>query len=194
MQGKNLQRYRMIAWFAVILSMGALAATSPKNLVILSLLFFSLLGGLVCILVIGFQLRRANLGPSHEESAFWRVAFLLVFSAINIYLFFHYGLNNWKIWWGSLLIAVLSGSSAVLMWRGSPLVKYPLYAATLYLGLGALVGGIYNYIHNPALLQGPIKAQIISWLIPGIPTALLISCCLYVRSTVNAGNTSQPGS
>jgi hypothetical protein len=69
----------------------------------------------------------------------------------------------------------------VLLCRSSPLAKYPLYAATLFLGGGALVFGVYNYIHQPALLQSPIKFQIIGWLIPGIPCVLLINCCLYAR-------------
>jgi hypothetical protein len=191
MRGKNLRRDQIIAWFVVILSIVALAATSPKNPIILLLLFFFLLGSLVWILVIGFLLRRARVGPTHKESAFWRVAFLWAFSVINIYLCFYYGLNNWKIWWGNLFMALLSGSSAVLLWRGSPLAKYPLYATTLYLGLGALGGGIYNYMQNPALLHDPIKKQIFGWLIPGIPTALLINCCLYVRRMVKAGNRSR---
>jgi hypothetical protein len=76
-------------------------------------------------------------------------------------------------------MTVLCVSSAVLMWRSSPLSKYPLYAVTLLLAGSALVGGIYNYVHNPALLRNPIKFQIVSWLIPGIPSLLLVNCCLY---------------
>jgi hypothetical protein len=78
-------------------------------------------------------------------------------------------------------MAALCAASAVLLWRSSPLTKYPLYAVTLLLAGGALVGGIYNYLHNPALLQSPVKFQFISWLIPGIPSVLLINCCLYAR-------------
>jgi hypothetical protein len=78
-------------------------------------------------------------------------------------------------------MTVLCVSSAVLMWRSSPLSKYPLYAVTLLLAGSALVGGIYNYVHNPALLRNPIKFQIVSWLIPGIPSLLLVNCCLYAR-------------
>jgi hypothetical protein len=64
--------------------------------------------------------------------------------------------------------------------------KCPLYAVSLSLGLGALGGGIYNYMQIPALLQDPIQKQIISWLIPSIPTALLINCCLYAIRMVRA--------
>jgi hypothetical protein len=60
MQGKNLRRDRIIAWFVVILSVVALATSRPKNPLILLLLFFSLLGSLVWILVIGFLLRRTK--------------------------------------------------------------------------------------------------------------------------------------
>jgi hypothetical protein len=190
MQGKNLRKYRTIAWFVVILSIVALTATTPKNPIILVLLFCFLLGSLGWILVIGFLLGWARIGPTHKESAFWRVVFLWAFSAINIYLCFYYGLNNWKTWSGSLFLAALCGSSAVLLWRRSPLAKYPLYTATLYLGLGALGGGIYNYMQNPALLHDPIPKQIIGWLIPGIPTVLLINCGLYARRMVNTGNLS----
>jgi hypothetical protein len=184
--GANLRRDRIIAWITVILSLVALLASSPKNPLVLLLLFFSLLGGLVWILVIGFQLRRADVAPTHKEALFWRVVYLWVFSALNIYLCFYYGLSNWKTWWGSLLMAILGTSSAILLWRGSSRAKFPLYAVTLCLGLGALGGGIYNYMENPALLQDPIQKQIISWLIPGIPTALLINCCLYARRMVRA--------
>ena len=184
--GANLRRDRIIAWITVILSLVALLASSPKNPLVLLLLFFSLLGGLIWILVIGFQLRRADVAPTHKEAVFWRVAYLWVFSALNIYLCFYYGLSNWKTWWGSLLMAVLGASSAILLWGGSSRAKFPLYVVTLYLGLGALGGGIYNYMRNPALLQDPIQKQIISWLIPGIPTALLINCCLYARRMVRA--------
>jgi len=182
--GANLRRDRIIAWITVILSLVALLASRPKNPLVLLLLFFSLLGGLVWILVIGFQLRRADVAPTHNEAVFWYVVYLWVFSVLNVFLCFYYGLSNWKTWWGSLLMAILGASSAMLLWRGSSRARFLLYALTLYLGLGALGSGIYNYMQNPALLQFPIQKQIIGWLIPGIPTALLIKCCLYARRTV----------
>jgi len=186
MKGKNLRRDRNIAWFVVMLSIVPLTVTAPKKPIISVLLFLALLGSLVWILVIEFLLRRATVGPTQQETAFWRAVFLGAFSAINVYLCFYYRLNNWKTWSGSLFLAALCGSSAVLLWRCSPLAKYPLYIATLYLGLGALGGGIYNYMQNPALLHDPLPKQIIGWLIPGIPTVLLINCCLYARRMVNS--------
>ena len=188
---RNLRRNRIIAWITVILSIVALAASKSKNLIVISLLLFSLLGGLAWILMTGFQLRRADVTPqpsTHREAVLWRIAFLGMFTALNFFCIFYYGLSSWKYWCGNLLMAMLGLSSAILLWRGSTLSKYPLYAVTLYLGLGALGGGIYNYVQNPVLLHNPIKMQIIGWLIPGIPTALLINCCLYARRIVNGRN------
>jgi len=186
LRGVNARRDRITAWITVILSLVALFATRPKNPIVLLLPFFSLLGGLVWILVLGVQLRRAGVAPTHREAVFWRVAFLSVFSALNIYLCFYYGFSNWKTCCGNLLIAILGASSAMLLWRGSSGARFPLYAITIYLGLGALGGGIYGYMQNPALLQDSIHKQIIGWLIPGIPTALLINCCLYARRMLSA--------
>jgi hypothetical protein len=110
----------------------------------------------------------------------WRVVFLAGFAGLC--LCFLWG--DWKNWWSYGLLAALCTVSAVLLWRSSPLAKFPLYAATLYLASGALFGGIYNYVQNPALLQSPITFQVISWLIPGIPSLLLINCCLYARRII----------
>lgn len=176
-----LRRDRIIAWITVILSVVAMVATKSKELLVIGLLLFALLGSLVWILVIGFQLRRANVERSHREAVFWRVAFLGAFAMLNIYLCFYYGLNNWKAWWGNVVIAILCMPAAVLLWRDSTSANYPLYAVTVFLGVGVLVSGIYGYAQNRELLQLPIKSQITGWLIPALPTALLINCCLYVR-------------
>src|SRR5260370_20795347 len=102
--GANLRRDRIIAWITVILSLVAHLASSPKNPLVLLLLFFSLLGRLVWILVIGFQLRRANVAPTHKEAGFLRGVYLSRFSALHIYRCFYYGLRNCTTQWGSLLV------------------------------------------------------------------------------------------
>ena len=121
-------------------------------------------------------LRATNVVTKRAAALFWRELFLVGFAGLNFCLFW----GDWKEW-GYATTAVLCAASAVLLWRSSPLAKYPLYAVTLLLAGSALVGGIYNYVHEPALRQSTIKFQIISWLIPGIPSVLLINCCLYAR-------------
>jgi hypothetical protein len=112
---------------------------------------------------------------SPPRNGFLYIAFLLLFAVINAYLAFTpYG-NLW-----SMVTAVLSVASAVQLWRRSPRSKYPLYVLTLLMGT-AIPLGIYNYFRNPALLSEPLEKQIISWLIPVIPIALLMGCCLYAR-------------
>jgi hypothetical protein len=114
--------------------------------------------------------------PKREVALYWRVTFLVAFAVLSARL----GWGDWAQW-GYLLIAVLCLGSAILLWILSPLSRYPLYAVTFYLIGGALFGGISNYIHSPALLHGPLETQIISWLIPGVPAALLVSCCVYAK-------------
>jgi hypothetical protein len=114
--------------------------------------------------------------PKRDAALYWRIAFLIAFAVLSVRL----GWGNWAQW-GYLLIAILCLASAILLWILSPLSRYPLYAVTLYLIGGALFGGISNYIHNPALLHDSLEKQIISWLIPGVPGALLVSCCIYAR-------------
>lgn len=109
----------------------------------------------------------------------WREMFLVLFAGLNFYLAW----NDRKSW-GYVVLAVLCTASAVLLWRSSPLSKYPLYAVTVLLAGSALVGGVYNYVHNPAMRQGSLEFHIISWLIPGVPSVLLINCCLYARRVV----------
>jgi hypothetical protein len=121
-------------------------------------------------------MRVTNVISKQYAALLWREIFLVAFAGLNFYLAW----SDWKDW-GYSLMAVLCMASAVLLWRSSPLSKYPLYAITLFLAGSALVGGIYNYVQNLALLRSPIKFQIIGWLIPGIPSVLLISCCLYAR-------------
>jgi hypothetical protein len=119
-----------------------------------------------------------NAGPPTQRTAalYFRVTFLIAFAMLSATL-------SWGKYtqWGYLLIAGLCLASAVLLWVSSPLSRYPLYAVTCYLVGGAVFGGIWNYVHNPALLHAPLKAQIISWLIPVVPGFLLINCCLFAR-------------
>jgi hypothetical protein len=136
----------------------------------------SIAGVLAALCFLLTYLRVANVVTKKAAALLWRELFLFAFAGVCV--LFAWG--NWKSW-GYVLIAVLCVMSAVLLWRSSPLSKYPLYAVTLYLAGGALYGGIYNYFPNPALLSTPIKLQIIEWLIPGVPSVLLINCCLYAR-------------
>jgi hypothetical protein len=121
-------------------------------------------------------LRATNILTREAFALVWREIFLVSFAAFNLY----FAWIDWKSW-GYIVMAVLCLVSVALLWRSSALSKYPLYAATLFLAGTALVGGIYNYIHQPALLQSPIMLQIVSWLIPGIPSVLLLNCCFYAR-------------
>jgi hypothetical protein len=121
-------------------------------------------------------LRATNVLTKETSALLWREIFLVSFAAFNLY----FAWTDWKSW-GYIVMAVLCLVSVALLWRSSALSRYPLYAATLFLAGTALVGGIYNYIHQPALLQSPMMFQIISWLIPGIPSVLLINCCFYAR-------------
>jgi ATP-dependent Clp protease adapter protein ClpS len=109
----------------------------------------------------------------------WRVAFLIAFAVLNI----------WGHWtqWIAILMAALSLFSAFLLFRRSSFSRFPLYALTIYFVCAAIIDGIDTYVHNPALLQQPISAQIFSWLIPGILAALLVDCCLYSRSPATDG-------
>lgn len=130
-------------------------------------------GVLASLCFVVAYLRVTNILTKEAAALLWREIFLLAFAGLNFYLAW----NDWKDY-GYIAMAVLCLASAVLLWRSSPLSKYPLYAVTLLLAGSALVGGIYNYVHNPAMRQSTLEFQIISWLIPGIPSALLISCCL----------------
>jgi uncharacterized membrane protein HdeD (DUF308 family) len=56
-------------------------------------------------------------------------------------------------------------------------------------GRRLLAGGIYNYVQNPSLRKNPIKLQVISWLIPVIPSVLLVSCYFYARRLSPGGLT-----
>jgi hypothetical protein len=127
-------------------------------------------------------LRATDILTKKAAALLWREVFLVSFAAFNLY----FAWTDWKSW-GYIVMAVLCAASAVLLWRSSPLAKYPLYVGTLFLAGNALVFGIYNYIHQPALRQSPIQFQIISWLIPAIPSVLLISCCLYARRIGRVG-------
>jgi hypothetical protein len=133
-------------------------------------------GVLAALCFVVTYLRVANVVTKRAAALLWREIFLVAFAGLNFYLAW----GDWKDW-GYSIMAVLCVASAVLLWRSSRLSTYPLYAVTLFLVGSALVGGIYNYVQNPALLRNPIKFQIISWLIPGIPSVLLINCCLYAR-------------
>jgi hypothetical protein len=133
-------------------------------------------GVLAALCFVVAYLRATNILTKKAAALVWREIFLISFAAFNLY----FAWTDWKSW-GYIVMAVLCAASAVLLWRSSPLAKYPLYVATLLLAGNALVFGIYNYIHWQAPRQSPIQFQIISWLIPAIPSALLISCCLYAR-------------
>jgi hypothetical protein len=119
----------------------------------------------------------ADLPPTTRSPArgSWYIVYLSLFTLLNAYIgFTRYG-NLW-----SPVLAALSGASVVLLWRRSPRAKYPVYALTLLMG-SAIPLGVYNYIRHPVLLQASLESQIISWLIPGIPIALLIACCVHAR-------------
>jgi hypothetical protein len=133
-------------------------------------------GVLAALSFVVAYLRATDILTKSALALLWRELFLVAFAVLCLCFFW----GDWKNWSYGLL-AALCAASAVLLWRSSPLSKYPLYAATLYLAGGALFGGIYNYLHDPTLLQKPIKFQIIGWLIPGIPSLLLVNCCLYAR-------------
>ena len=133
-------------------------------------------GVLASLCFVVAYLRATNILTKKAAALLWREIFLLAFAAWCLC----FVSGDWKSS-GYGLLGSLCIASAVLLWRSSPLARYPLYGATLYLAGGALLGGIYNYLHDPALLQKPIELQIISWLIPGIPSVLLIYCCLYAR-------------
>jgi hypothetical protein len=47
----------------------------------------------------------------------------------------------------------------------------------------ALVGGLYNYVRDPALRRSSIKLQLIGSRHP----VLLINCCLYARRVMRGG-------
>jgi hypothetical protein len=143
---------------------------------------FGVAGVLAALCFVVAYLRATNILTRRALALLWRELFLVLFAGLNFYLAW----NDWKDY-GYIVMAVLCLASAVLLWRASPLSKYPLYAVTLLLAGSALVVGIYNYVHNPALLQSTLEFQIIRWLIPGIPSVLLINCCLYARRTTRRG-------
>jgi hypothetical protein len=103
----------------------------------------------------------------------WRVGFLSSFAGLNFY-FGIPGRGNISY----LMLGCLCLVSAVLLLRLSRWSKYPLYAATIIMGT-ALLGGVYTFTRNPTLLHESLQKQLISWLIPLIPTLLLLSCCTY---------------
>lgn len=133
-------------------------------------------GVLAALCFVVAYLRATDILTKKAAALLWREVFLVSFSAFNLY----FAWTDWKSW-GYIVMAVLCAASAVLLWRSPRLAKYPLYVATLLLAGNALVFGIYNYVHNPAMRQNTLEFQIISWLIPGIPSALLVNCCLSVR-------------
>ena len=139
-------------------------------------------GVLAALCFVVAYLRATDILTKKAAALLWREVFLVSFAAFNLY----FAWTDWKSW-GYIVMAVLCAASAVLLSRSSRLAKYPLYVATLLLAGNALVFGIYNYIHQPALRQSPIQSQIISWLIPAIPFVLLISCCLYARRVARGG-------
>jgi hypothetical protein len=147
---------------------------------------FGVAGVLAALCFVFPYLRVTNILTKGTFALLWREIFLVSFAAFNLY----FAWTDWKSW-GYIVMALLCLVSVALLWRSSALSKYPLYAASLFLVGTALVGGIYNYIHQPALLQSPIKFQIISWLIPGIPSVLLINCCIYARR-VGRGSGTRP--
>jgi hypothetical protein len=136
-------------------------------------------GVLAALCFVVAYLRATDILTKSALALLWRELFLVAFAGLCLYFFW----GDWKNW-SYALLAALCAASAILLWRSSPLSKYPLYAATLYLAGGALVGGMYNYLRDPALLHQPIKFRIIGWLIPGIPSVLLLNCCLYARRVV----------
>lgn len=105
----------------------------------------------------------------------WRVVFLCLFAGLNFY-FSIPGRGNISY----LVLGCLCLASAALLLRLSPWAKYPLYVATLIMG-AALIGGVYTYAQNPALVHDPLQRQVISWLIPLVPTLFLIACCTYAH-------------
>ena len=145
-------------------------------------------GVLAALCFVVLYLRVTNILTKGALALLWRELFLVAFAVLCVC----FAWGEWKNW-TYVLLATLCVASAVLLWRSSPLSKYPLYAATLYLAGGAIAGGIYNYVRDPAQLQNSIKFQIISWLIPGIPSVLLINCCLYARRIGRAERKMVPG-
>ena len=116
-------------------------------------------------------------GPqTRRNPAFiWRVTFLCLFAALNFY-FALPGRGNISY----LVLGCLCLVSAGLLLRLSPWSRYPLVVATLIMG-AALIDGIHNYAANSALSKRPPQQQVISWLIPLVPTVLLVACCTYAR-------------
>jgi hypothetical protein len=105
----------------------------------------------------------------------WRVIFLCLFAALNFY-FAIPGRGNISY----LVLGCLCLASAGLLLRLSPWSKYPLFVATLIMG-ASFIGGIYNYAADPDLLNRSLQQQVISWLIPFVPTVLLVACWTYAR-------------
>jgi hypothetical protein len=110
-----------------------------------------------------------------DPSLIWRVIFLCLFAALNFY-FALPGRGNISY----LVLGCLCLVSAGLLLRLSPWSRYPLVVATLIMG-AALIDGIHNYAANSALSKRPPQQQVISWLIPLVPTVLLVACCAYAR-------------
>src|SRR5579871_3153712 len=113
-------------------------------------------------------------GLQQNLPALWRGTLLSAFAAINFY--FVLNQSNWT--YG--LLGVLCVSSVWLLLLHSPHARYPLYIATLLM-MGSVLQGVYNYTQRPDLRDEPVSRQIIGWLIPLVPLALLINCSLYAR-------------
>jgi hypothetical protein len=176
--GKSLRIQRTAAVVLALFSLLILASGIRLNLVVVLLSFVALLGSLIWLLVILVLLRKSPSVASPRAGILWRVAFLVAFAAFSAY---YHGSGDWRQSWGYLLTVVLCLTAAVLLWKRSPLAKYPLYAETIFFVIGSLGGGVYNYLHYPAVRATPIKSQIIMWLIPIMLAVPLINCCLFVR-------------
>jgi isoprenylcysteine carboxyl methyltransferase (ICMT) family protein YpbQ len=113
--------------------------------------------------------------PGRDFALAWRIAFLLLFACLNIYFCVGQRFN-----WDCLAMAVLSITAALLFWRLSSWSRYPLYLLTLNMS-AAIVGGLYNYVRHPEPMSQPFERQIIGWLIPVVPTYLLLLCCVSAR-------------
>jgi hypothetical protein len=163
----TLPRQNIAAWLMVILSFLGLALIKPPNrggIVLLLTLF----GGLIWALVSTIRLRKSGRQKTAREKVLLRVVFLLILTGAFGYL----GLKSWYF-----ILAASSLASAVLLWRLSPVAKYPLFVTT-FLVIADFGTSFYGVLRQSELPLGNILG---GSAIALATTALLINCCLYAR-------------
>jgi len=163
----TLPKQNIAAWLTVILSFLGLALTKPPNrggIVLLLTLF----GGLIWVLVSTIRLRKSGRQKTAREKVILRVVFLLILTGALGYL----GLKSWYF-----ILAASSLASAILLWRLSPLAKYPLYATT-FLVIADLATSFYDMVRQSEL---PLGKTLGGSAIALATIAVLINCCLYAR-------------